>query len=446
MSKVIKSLKEFIRGDLALCVVKAPPGSGKTYTLIESLEVVIKSKLRVVIVAQTNNQVDQICQRIVQRFTAQTVYRYSSKSYDAPSDGHERVSVVKHSSGLPVRSGIVVGTASKFGLSELDGQFDLLFVDEAWQMAWADFLPMRHIAPRYILIGDPGQIPPTIGIEVDRWESSYFQPHVATPQIILANPKLADDLLALEIAVCRRLPADSTTLVNGFYDFKFESDAQPGERFIRPTRQVAVDSLADDSVDRALQQMWQSKEPYSTSMIGYPTQVSGPASGTDLELAAFVGDIVKRLLDRKCEISTGPHERDKPRQLTINDIGVVSTHNQMNTAIQHVLVGIKKSYEKIRVTTPERWQGLEKPIMIAVHPLSGVTSPSGFDLETGRLCVMSSRHEAACFFVTRDHISETLDSHLPSADQALGCADLVGRGHAMHRQFLLYHEQRNLIV
>ena len=118
----------------------------------------------------------------------------------------------------------------------------------------------------------------------------------------------------------------------------------------------------------------------------------------------------------------------------------------MNTAIQHVLVGIKKSYEKIRVTTPERWQGLEKPIMIAVHPLSGVTSPSGFDLETGRLCVMSSRHEAACFFVTRDHISETLDAHLPSADQALGCADLVGRGHAMHRQFLLYHEQRNLIV
>jgi len=107
MSKVIKSLKEFIRGDLALCVVKAPPGSGKTYTLIESLEVVIKSKLRVVIVAQTNNQVDQICQRIVERFTDETVYRYSSKSYDAPSDGHERVSVVKHASGLPVRSGIV---------------------------------------------------------------------------------------------------------------------------------------------------------------------------------------------------------------------------------------------------------------------------------------------------------------------------------------------------
>ena len=84
MSKVIKSLNEFIRGDLALCVVKAPPGSGKTYTLIESLEVVIKKKLRVVIVAQTNNQVDQICQRIVERFDTEKVFRFSSSTYDIP--------------------------------------------------------------------------------------------------------------------------------------------------------------------------------------------------------------------------------------------------------------------------------------------------------------------------------------------------------------------------
>ena len=68
--------------------------------------------------------------------------------------------------------------------------------------------------------------------------------------------------------------------------------------------------------------------------------------------------------------------------------------------------------DAIQVTTPERWQGLQRAVMIAVHPLSGVQTPSAFDLETGRLCVMASRHKAACIFITRDHVGDTLNSHL----------------------------------
>ena len=37
-----------------------------------------------------------------------------------------------------------------------------------------------------------------------------------------------------------------------------------------------------------------------------------------------------------------------------------------------------------------------------VHPLSGVVTPSDFDLETGRLCVMASRHKAGLIVLTRD--------------------------------------------
>ena len=84
--------------------------------------------------------------------------------------------------------------------------------------------------------------------------------------------------------------------------------------------------------------------------------------------------------------------------------------------------------------------------MIAVHPLSGVRTPSAFDLETGRLCVMASRHQAACIFVTRDHVGTTLEAHLPPADQALGRADISGKGHAQHVSFWKYHEERNLSV
>jgi superfamily I DNA and/or RNA helicase len=89
----------------------------------------------------------------------------------------------------------------------------------------------------------------------------------------------------------------------------------------------------------------------------------------------------------------------------------------------------------VRVDTPERWQGLERELMIMVHPLSGVVDPSSFDLETGRLCVMASRHRGGLVVVSRDHVGESLEEVTPSADQAVGQPDVNGRGHARHLGF-----------
>ena len=73
--------------------------------------------------------------------------------------------------------------------------------------------------------------------------------------------------------------------------------------------------------------------------------------------------------------------------------------------------------------------------MIIVHPLSGVIEPSAFDLETGRLCVMASRHRAGLLVVSRDHLGETLERYLPAAEQAPGRPDVVGKGHSRNLEF-----------
>ena len=73
--------------------------------------------------------------------------------------------------------------------------------------------------------------------------------------------------------------------------------------------------------------------------------------------------------------------------------------------------------------------------MIVVHPLSGVVAPSAFDLETGRLCVMISRHRSALIVVSRDHIQTTLESHIPMADQPVERPDVTGRGHQANLAF-----------
>lgn len=435
---VHERLRAFIRGDQRLCVVKAPPGSGKSYNLLESLESAVADGYRIAIAAQTNNQVDDLCIRFAGRFGSDTIHRFSSAMYEPPESFPPNVDIVRSAKHLTADPSIVISTVAKWCVSDLPHDYDLLFVDEAWQMTWADFVAMRSVAQRYVMIGDPGQIPPTVTIEVDRWEVSPVAPHVPAPEIVLENPDLRALTTIIEMDMCRRLPNDSVMLINNFYDFFFDAFAQPGERFLRPT--VLIDP--DNRIDSALTLLAE----HSTIIYTHPTGDEGVPMETDIELAQVASDIVSRVLELGCEVATAPEEHDRPRSLTPADIGIVSTHNLMNAAIEACLPKHLVGPDGIRVTTPERWQGLERPMMIAVHPLSGVQNPSAFDLETGRLCVMASRHQAACIFVTRDHVGGTLATHLPQADQALGRGDTVGKGHAQHRSFWNYHQERNLIV
>lgn len=115
----------------------------------------------------------------------------------------------------------------------------------------------------------------------------------------------------------------------------------------------------------------------------------------------------------------------------------------MNSAMA---LRLDKKMSDVKVDTPERWQELERPVMVMVHPLSGVTEPSDFDLETGRLCVMASRHKAGLIVVSRDHVGATLDTHLPVAEQPVGRPDVAGRGHEQNGRFWSRLVEQNRIV
>ncbi len=143
-------------------------------------------------------------------------------------------------------------------------------------------------------------------------------------------------------------------------------------------------------------------------------------------MATAAAEVVKRLMQRGASVST----EDGTSPLLAGDIGIAASHRVMNTRIVDALGDLAG---KVRVDTPERWQGLERKVIVVVHPLSGVTEPSSFDLATGRLCVMASRHQVGLVLVSRDHLGETLEEHLPFADQAVGLPDEAGRGHVRNR-------------
>lgn len=403
-----------------LVVVRAPPGSGKTFLLLRGVAHAIGNRRRVAVGAQTNSQADDICRRLNDQYPDVHVTRFAAGGRSRVDLG-ENVSWTSNKHRLPRGPCIVVTTVAKWTLTELEHAYDILFVDEAWQMAWADFMLCSKVAPRFVLIGDPGQIPPVVPIPAQRWETSPRAPHHPAPEVILGDPRIPR--LELELPACRRLPHDSVELVRPFYDFEFASWAEPGERYVRIPPAEGWHSRLDPALN-----LFASG---SVVALTTPTPAEGPPLELDEEVAVLAAETAARVLERGARAVADDDGAE--RELRPDEIGVAATHRVMNNAIQQALPPELRA--EVVVDTPERWQGLERKLMIVVHPLSGVTAPSSFDLETGRLCVMISRHRSGLIVVSRDHIQATLENHIPVADQPVGRPDVMGRGHQAHLAF-----------
>ena len=405
-----------------IAVVKAPPGSGKTYLLMQAVKAA--KKMRIAIATQTRSQADDICRRLTADFKVKPI-RFAAASSAAASTDY---TVVTSKHDLPTGPCVVFATSAKWGMIDLLHKFDVLFVDEAWQLAWADFMLLGQVAGRFVLIGDPGQIPPVVTIDTGRWETAPRAPHHAAPELVLRQK--SKELLPLDLPATRRLPFDTAEYIKEFYDFKFDAWATPGERSVR------LQGRSRDAIDAAIDRLGTG----TVVVLTLPTPPEGPPLEDDQEVAMVVGQIAERLLTRHAEATLG----DETRMLEPTDIGLCATHRVMTAAMELKLP--PKLRRKVSVDTPERWQGLERPVMVIAHPLSGVVEPSDFDLETGRLCVMASRHKAGLIIVTRDHIGDTLDGHMPMAQQPIGRPDIAGQGHHQNRRLWERLQQNDRVV
>jgi len=434
--EVIERLCGHVRSEGKLCVIKAPPGSGKTFTLLRAIKEASDSNRRVAVAGQTNSQCDDICRRFAQDNPGLEIWRFLAASSSGLDDAFDGVRYIQETGDLPDGPAVVVATTAKWSTVGDFDPYDYLFIDEAWQLAWADFMILGRVASRFVLIGDPGQIAPVVSIPVKRWETAPRPPHRPAPDVVLADPSI--DCLRLELVACRRLPAEGVDLVRPFYDFAFDAWAEPGERFVRCEQAGRSRQLADRGLDLL------NETTHAILTLSTPPQ--GPPLEVDREIAALAADIALRALERGAIAAHDESGNVEP--LTAGDVGITATHRVMNVAIKKELASaLRQGTDSVRVDTPERWQGLERKFMIVVHPLSGVVHPSTFDLETGRLCVMASRQQSAMLVVSRDHVPETLDTHVPTAEQAVGKPDIAGRGHAQNTKFWqTFVEQGHLLT
>jgi hypothetical protein len=208
----------------------------------------------------------------------------------------------------------------------------------------------------------------------------------------------------------------------------FSGLAAAGERYLEPS--IAGATRIDALLDRCL-------EAGSLSMIGLPPALTPPIDPEAIDLAV---QLVQRLLFRRYRVGDDEGEDD----LEAADIGIVVFHREQVTAVRKAL---GRALRLVHVETANRFQGSERKVIIALHPLSGKQRPNEFAAEAGRMCVAVSRHRVACIMVGRDGIREVLDRLVPDDSRFLGqIGDALFDGWQAHSSLCAALENRSAVM
>ncbi|MGW0929994.1 AAA domain-containing protein [Streptomyces sp. NPDC002644] len=399
-------LRDTMAGAHRGVVVDSPPGAGKSTLVVRAALELADAGRPLMVVAQTNAQVDDLVLRLHEKRPDLPVGRLHSSDADAYDKALEDLDNVLLSdkaaalAGLPV----VISTAAKWGhVKPSDAHWEQAIVDEAYQMRSDALLTVAGLFDRALFVGDPGQLDPFSVVGAEQWAGLSYDPSASAVTTLLAhNPGLPQHRLP----VSWRLPASAAPLVSdAFYPYTpFRAGTGPDDR--RLAFGVPSDGSGPDRViDEAAVSGW--------GLLELPHRLT---PRTDPEAVRAVAQVVRRLLDRG---GAAVSERSPdPVPLTADRVAVGTAHRDQAAAVRAALADL--GVRDVVVDTANRLQGREYDVTVVLHPLSGRPDATAFHLETGRLCVLASRHRHACIVVCRAGVADLLDAHPSTEPVQLG--------------------------
>ncbi|MGW4196137.1 AAA domain-containing protein [Streptomyces sp. NPDC005004] len=398
-------LHDTLHGTERGVVVDSPPGAGKSTLVVRAALELADAGRPLMVVAQTNAQVDDLVLRLAEKNPDLPVGRLHSSDADAYDRSLDALPNVRASAkaadlaGLPV----VLSTAAKWAHVTVDEPWRHAIVDEAYQMRSDSLLAVAGLFERALFVGDPGQLDPFSIVGGEQWAGLSYDPSASAVSTLLAhNPRLPQHRLP----VSWRLPASAAPLVSAaFYPYTpFRSGTGHGDR--RLSFAVPSDGSGPDRViDEAAESGW--------GLLELPPRHT---PRTDPEAVRAVALVVRRLLDRG---GAALSERSPdPTPLTAARVAVGTAHRDQAAAIRTALSDL--GVAGVTVDTANRLQGREYDVTVVLHPLSGRPDATAFHLETGRLCVLASRHRHACVVVCRAGVDTLLDDYPSTEPVQLG--------------------------
>lgn len=348
-------------GDAAV-VVDSPPGAGKT-RLITHLAHALHTRagMTVAIASQTRAQGIDVANRTAATGAPTTLLTDTEKA--RPRGLHQAVTLTNHKR-LRTGSGVIVATTARWLWMPTNrlAHFDVLLIDEAYQLTFADLGALGAVADQFVLVGDPGQIAPVVTGTARRWETQASGPQVPAPHALLAAH--GDDTARLRLPQTWRFGQDTTELLAPLYPTLPFTSA-------RPPRHLAA---------------------HSDRLPEYRALPVAATGGTaDPSVIQTATDAARSLLGTASVVTD-----DTTTPLTPADVAVIVPHVEQAALAAAYLADLPDVF----VGTINQAQGLQREAVVAIHPLLGHDPSERFALDLGRLCVALSRHQAHVTVIT----------------------------------------------
>lgn len=405
-------------------------GAGKSRFVVDTVKECRRRRIRVAVAAPTNEQVFSLVRSIAVNEPRQPVGYVPATDVELPDWANRPNVNVFRPAHQASGEAVVVGTIDKLGSARNPrnrfiqplGEFDALILDEAFQANAGKYFGIAGIAERHLSVGDGGQIFPFTTVETGKqWRGLEEDPLMTAIDVLRRNHPGTP---THRFPITRRLDGRAASIAKCFYppDHHFGAAVADGVRRMDLSRAIARDGRTraiDQGLSHAAREGWAYFELPSRQTLVH-----------DPEVAQLILDALLRLRGRTCSLVCENHPRGTP--LTEERIAVAVSHNDQKSMLRSMLdlAGL----ERVVVDTANKLQGLEFDVTICWHPMAGLDEPDEFHVESGRLCVMCTRHRHACIVIGRAGDRQLVDGLPPSTPTWPGAdTDFILRGWEVHQ-------------
>lgn len=418
-------------------LLKAAAGAGKSFALRRMVKEAVAHPdcSRVGVTAFANKQVFPLAIELGKMLGKNAVCLMPGKDRvkDVPQAAWDACTVESDYKAVPHDVKVILGTTHKLEgvarwlLGSLGAAhngsslFDVLFVDEAWQLPLHRYRKIDRLAPIVVGVGDVGQLPP-IDSNQNPWRGDEtYNPYRAWPT---AYPE-SETTWTRELPAVWRPTAYQLGLWRAFYDEWDELNcvAAKGDR-----------SICCGPMSGAAKTVWSQVASGVPTLLEVEGLPEAEAADVDQPLLSVLEVLLSELLAAGFTLrGTRYDDHGMPGEVTEQGfdagagdplIAVLATRNQ---AVDDATDMVERLVEKhslpdgvIVASTVDSWQGQTNGITVALHPLSGAVALDEFNSAFGRLAVTCTRATHGLLVLSRAGLDDVLTAAAARPGTPLG--------------------------
>lgn len=346
--------------DESVFAIQGPPGAGKTYTGARMICQLVKLGRKVGITALSHKVIRKLLEEVVEAAQEEEIRGVKCMQRSDEEEETAEIAIAKNN-GIALASlqsgsvNVVGGTSWLWAPAESFEAVDVLFIDEAGQMALADVITVAQAGKNLVLIGDPQQLErPLKGSHPPGAEKSALQ------HLLGENKTIAETMGLLLPETWRMHPSICDFTSELFYDGRLGTRAFTRNRVLEGHSWLSGAGL------------WFVPVIHDGSRNSSPEEVE------------IVAKIVESLLKPGV---TWLRSVGNSRAIELKDILIVAPYNAQVADLLTRLPGAQ-------VGTVDKFQGQEAPVVIySLTTSSPADAPRGMEFlySLNRLNVATSR-------------------------------------------------------